>query len=72
MGTAIIGIILILGVMGDISHTVDVYAPEYSENETFELEIINHFQKMDSINDAEMNSTVIDIMDTIIQDSRDS
>ena len=30
MGTAIIGIILILGVMGGISTAVDTYAPDYS------------------------------------------
>ena len=34
LGTAVIGIILILGVFGGISHAVDIYAPEYSGNET--------------------------------------
>lgn len=47
MGTAIIGIILILRVFGGISDTVDIYAPEYSGNETFQLEVFNHFEKME-------------------------
>ena len=38
LGTAVIGIILILGVFGGISHAVDIYAPEYSGNETFHQE----------------------------------
>ena len=69
MGTAIIGIILILGVFGGISHAVDIYAPEYSGNETFQLEVMDHFQKIDSINDVEVDSTVVDIIDTVIQDA---
>ena len=69
MGTAIIGIILILGVMGGISHAVDVYAPDYSGNETFQLEVFNSFQSVDTVNDAQLNSTVVEIIDIIIQDS---
>ncbi|WP_407412760.1 MFS transporter [Methanobrevibacter sp.] len=69
MGTAIIGIILILGVLGGISHAVDVYAPDYSGNETFQLEVYNSFQSVDTVNDAQLNSTVVDIIDIIIQDS---
>ena len=69
MGTAIIGVILILGVFGGISHAVDVYAPAYSGNETFQLEIYDHFQKVGNINDVQENSTVVDIVDIIIQDS---
>ena len=69
MGTAIIGIILILGVFGGISHAVDIYAPEYSGNETFQLEVYNHFQSVGNLNDAQVNQTVVDIVDTIIQDA---
>ena len=69
MGTAIIGVILILGVLGGISHAVDVYAPDYSGNETFQLEVYNSFQSVDTVNDAQLNSTVVDIIDMIIQDS---
>ena len=39
MGTAIIGIILILGVMGGINTAVDTYAPEYSGNEQFHQDV---------------------------------
>ena len=69
MGTAIIGIILILGVFGGISHAVDIYAPEYSENETFQIEVFDSFQGMDNVNNVEVDSTVMDIVDTIIQDA---
>lgn len=69
MGTAIIGIILILGVFGGISHAVDVYAPEYSGNETFELEAYESFQTVSSINDIQSNPTVVGIVDIILQDT---
>jgi EmrB/QacA subfamily drug resistance transporter len=69
MGTAIIGIILILGVFGGISHAVDMYAPQYSGNETFELEVYNHFQTVGNINDIQQDKTVVSIVDTVIQDS---
>ena len=69
MGTAIIGIILILGVFGGISHAVDVYAPEYSGNETYQLEVYDHFQKVGNINDVQANSTVVEIVDMIVQDT---
>ncbi|WP_295722346.1 MFS transporter [uncultured Methanobrevibacter sp.] len=68
MGTAIIGIILILGVFGGISHTVDMYAPQYSGNETFQHEIYNHFQDV-SVNDIQQNKTTLTIIDTVIQDA---
>ena len=69
MGTAIIGIILILGVFGGISHAVDIYAPEYSGNETFQLETFNQFEQMENINNTETDITVRGILDTIIQDT---
>ena len=69
MGTAIIGIILILGVMGGISHAVDIYAPEYSGNETFQLEVYDHFQKIGNVNDVKADSTIVDIVDLIVQDA---
>ena len=69
MGTAIIGVILILGVFGGISHAVDMYAPEYSGNETFQLEVYDHFQKVGNINDIQQDKTVVSIVDTIIQDA---
>ncbi|MEE1129516.1 MAG: MFS transporter [Methanobrevibacter sp.] len=69
MGTAIIGIILILGVMGGVSHAVDVYAPNYSGNETFHLQVIDQFQKVGNINDLKSDHTVVDIVNIIIQDA---
>ena len=69
MGTAIIGVILILGVFGGISHAVDIYAPDYSGNETFQLEVYNHFQTVGNLNDAQADNTVVEIVDLIIQDA---
>ncbi len=68
MGTAIIGIILILGIFGGISHTTDLYAPQFSGNETFHQEVYNHFQKV-TVDEIQQNKTVLTIVDTIIQDS---
>ncbi|RAP49154.1 MAG: MFS transporter, partial [Methanosphaera sp. rholeuAM74] len=69
MGTAIIGIILILGVMGGISHAVDVYAPEHSGDEAFELQVYDQFQKVGNLNDIKSDETVVQIVDIIIQDT---
>ena len=70
MGTAIIGIILILGVVGGIANGVDTYAPEYSENEQVHQDIFDYFEKVGNIDDIKSeNSTVINIADTVIQDS---
>ena len=69
LGTAVIGIILILGVFGGISHAVDIYAPEYSGNETFHQEAYDYFQKVGSINEIKENDTIEDIVNIIIQDT---
>ena len=69
LGTAVIGIILILGVFGGISHAVDIYAPEYSGNETFHQEAYDYFQKVGSINEIKENATIDDIVNIIIQDT---
>ena len=69
LGTAVIGIILILGVFGGISHAVDIYAPEYSGNETFHQEAYDYFQKVGSINEIKENATIEDIVNIIIQDT---
>ena len=69
MGTAIIGVILILGVIGGVSHAVDIYAPDQSGNETFQLEVLDHFQKVGNLNDAKADHTVVEIVDTILQDA---
>ena len=67
LGTAIIGIILILGVMGGISTAVDTYAPDYSGNEQFHQEIYDYFQKLDTIEGQD--SVVVNTADIIIQNA---
>ena len=70
MGTAIIGVILILGVMGGIANGVDAYAPEYSGNEQVHQDIFDYFEKVGNVDEIKSeNSTVISIADTVIQDS---
>ena len=68
MGTAIIGIILILGVIGGISNAVDVYAPQYSADEQFHQDIYDAFQKVNNIDEIKtQNSTVVvNVVDIII------
>ena len=68
MGTAIIGVILILGVMGGIANGVDAYAPEYSGNEQVHQDIFDYFEKVGNVDEIKSeNSTVINIADTVIQ-----
>ena len=69
MGTAIIGIILILGVMGGIGTAVDTYAPDHSGDEQFHLEVANYFQKVGNIDDLKQNSTFVDVVNLIIQET---
>lgn len=67
LGTAIIGIILILGVMGGISTAVDTYAPDYSGDEQFHQEVYDYFQKLDTIEGQD--SIVVNTADIIIQNA---
>jgi Na+/melibiose symporter-like transporter len=67
LGTAIIGIILILGVMGGISTAVDTYAPDYSGDEHFHQEVYDYFQKLETIEGQD--SIVVDTADIIIQNA---
>ena len=69
MGTAIIGIILILGVMGGVSHAVEVYAPDHSGDDAFKLQVLEQFQKVGNLNDAKSDHAVVQIVDMIIQDA---
>ena len=70
MGTALIGIILILGVMGGISNAVDIYAPDYSSDEQFHQDIYDYFQKVGSTTEVKSeNETVVNIADTVVQDA---
>lgn len=65
LGTAIIGIVLILGVMGGISTAIDTYAPDYSGDEQFHQEVYDYFQKLDTIDGQD--SVVVNTADIIIQ-----
>ena len=65
LGTAIIGIVLILGVMGGISTAIDTYAPDYSGDEQFHQEVYDFFQKLDTIDGQD--SVVVNTADMIIQ-----
>ena len=69
MGTAIIGIILILGVMGGISTAVDTYAPDHSGDEQFQMDIANYFQKVGNIEDLKMDNTLVNVVNIIIQET---
>ena len=69
MGTAIIGIILILGVMGGISTAVDTYAPDHSGDEQFHQDVYNYFQKVGNIDDIKQDSTLVDVVNIIIQET---
>ena len=67
LGTAIIGIILILGVMGGISTAVDTYAPAYSGDDQFHQEVYDYFQKLDTLEGQD--SIVVNTADIIIQNA---
>ena len=69
MGTAIIGIILILGVMGGISTAVDTYAPDHSGDQQFQMDVYNYFQKVGNIDDLKQDSTLVDVVNIIIQET---
>ncbi|MBP3226841.1 MAG: hypothetical protein J6M08_08020 [Methanobrevibacter sp.] len=70
MGTAIIGIILILGVIGVISDAVDIYAPQYSGDEQFHQDVYDYFQKVGNIDEIKsQDSIIVNAADTIIQDA---
>jgi EmrB/QacA subfamily drug resistance transporter len=70
MGTAVIGIILILGVMGGISNAVDTYAPDHSGDEQFHQDVYDYFQKIGNINEIKsQGSFVVTIVDNIFQDA---
>ena len=70
MGTAIIGIILILGVIGVISDAVDIYAPQYSGDEQFHQDVYDYFQKVGNIDEIKsQDSMIVNAADTIIQDA---
>ena len=70
MVTAIIGVILILGVIGGIVDAIDIYAPQYSENDHIHQDIYNYFQKMGNLYELKsQESIVIAAADIIVQNA---
>jgi Na+/melibiose symporter-like transporter len=69
MGTAIIGIILILGVIGGVGTAVDTYAPDHSGDEQFHMDLFNYLQKAGTADNLKDNSTFVDVVNLIIQET---
>lgn len=70
MGTAIIGIILVLGVIGGTVYAVDMHMPEHSGDEQVYREVFDYFQKVGNIDEIKsQNSTVVNVADTVIQEA---
>ena len=70
MGTAIIGIILVLGVIWGTVYAVDIYVPEHSGDEQFYLNIFDYFQNVGNMDDIKsQDSIVVNVADTIIQEA---
>jgi EmrB/QacA subfamily drug resistance transporter len=68
MGTAIIGIILILGVMGGLSTAIDMYAPEHSNDAQFFDDAAKYLQSAGTDNITQ-DSTVMNAVNVIIQEA---
>ena len=68
MGTAIIGVILILGVMGGLSTAIDMYAPDHSGDAQFFDDAANYLQTAGTDNITQ-DSTTVKAVDTIIQEA---
>ena len=70
MGTAIIGIILVLGVIGGIIDAIDTYAPEHIDDVQLYDDIYEDFQKVGNVDDLKAyNSTVVHAADLIVQNA---
>ena len=69
MGTAFIGIILILGVIGGVGTAVDTYAPGHSGDVQLQEHVLNYFQKVGTIDDIKDNATIVNVADIIIQNT---
>ena len=55
--------------MGGVSTAVDTYAPQHSGDEHFQQNVLNYFQKMGNIDDIKDNSTIVNVLDIIIQNA---
>lgn len=54
IGTAIIGIILILGAVGGMHQAVNIYAPEHVSNQQFHQDLHIYFEKLGHVNTTEL------------------
>ena len=68
MGTALIGVILILGVMGGLSTAINMYAPEHSNDAQFYSDAADYLQAAGTEN-VTQDSTVMNAIDVIIQEA---
>lgn len=56
--------------MGGIIDAVDIYAPQYSENDQIHQDIYNYFQKMGNLDELKsQESIVIAAADIIVQNA---
>ena len=72
MGTAIIGIILIIGAIGGMHDAIDTYAPDQVSNQEFHDNLQIYFEKLGHVNTSELkdeDSLKEKIVDIIIQDA---
>ena len=55
--------------MGGIGVAVDTYAPDHSGDAQFHQDIYNYFQKVGNLDDLKQNSTFVDAVNIIIQET---
>ena len=72
IGTAIIGIILILGAVGGMHQAVNIYAPEHVSNQQFHQDLHIYFEKLGHVNTTELRhdySLEAKIVSLVVQDT---
>ncbi|MDO5849616.1 MAG: MFS transporter [Methanobacteriaceae archaeon] len=72
LGTAIMGIILIVGAVGGIHDAIDIYAPDKLNNQDFHDNVKIYIEKLGSSDISELpddNSMESNIANTVIQDT---
>ena len=68
MGTALIGVILILGVMGGLSTAINIYAPGHANDPQFFDDAATYLQTAGTDNITQ-DPTLMKVVDTIIQEA---
>lgn len=72
MGTAIIGVILILGAIGGMHNAINTYAPDQISNQEFKDNVQIYFEKLGHVNTTELkheDSLKEKVVSKIIQDA---